>query len=111
MRPITLTHYFQDYNDDDVADGDIGVETITETYTCTTVRDLIETMIDVVTTGDSEHFPESSDGGNTLYYHTRWPDGFRTGDPQYRSGSLHLPATTHPLVRAAVIKSLHVYVA
>ncbi len=112
MRPIIVRHYWQDYNDEDICDGDIDAPTHVDVATFTDARDLVKELNEeVFWIGDRSSPPETSDGGETIYYHCEWPRGFKTGDPRWRSGSVCFdrdrPISPHLL--RAVIAHCNIY--
>lgn len=100
---IIVKHYWQDFRDEDIYEGEIGVETQTETYEFTHLHDCADTIErDVWWVGDWAGPPETSDGGETIYYSCQWPVGFKVGDPQYRSGSLCIAGASSRVLSALV---------
>lgn len=124
MRDVRVRHFWQDYDQDDVSDGDIDVAVNSEERTFSGprgFRDCCEYLIgdflhDGVFTDGYERpgWPETSDGGEAIYYHLKWPKCV-TGRPteddnEFRSGSVHFdgPGVT-PLFLSQIIRVCNVY--
>ena len=106
---ITITHYWQDYNAEDIWEGEFDVEVESETYEFLHLTDCADAIErDVFWVGDWSGPPESSGDHKIIYYHCQWPEGFRVGDPRYRSGSLCIEGAS-PRVLNALIERWGVY--
>ncbi len=122
MRTVTVRHYWQDYNDDQVCDGDIDAAVQSETKVLQGpegFRDLIYFLVgDYLSQGvlndayERPDRPETSDGGETIYYNLKWPEAGRMEDAEfeYRTGSVHIDGDgATPLLYSQVIRICDIY--
>lgn len=123
MRTVTVRHYWQDYNDDQVCDGDIDAAVQSAEHVFSGphgFRDLVHHLVGSYPLNDGvlndgyevPERPETCDGGETLCYHLRWPGCYLPGvdDVEHRTGSVHIdgPGAT-PLLYSQIIRICNVY--
>lgn len=101
---VTIQHYWQDFDADQIEDGEINAPTQHDTHQAHGfLKDLADEINHFIWwVGEWQGPAECTDDAETIYYNCQWPEGCGVGDPQYRSGSVHIDAA--PKVRHALLK-------